>query len=85
MSNFTVISIVVTCLFVSTVLIVDHIEVARTNRIVAKDIFKKMEWTNTQTFDAYIKELGIQDRPIEELAAAHKDWERITKILKTTK
>lgn len=83
MSNFTFIAIVVTCLFVSAVLVVDHIEVARTNRIYANRI-AQMHESKIQSFGAYCNEIGLaKDCPIEELVAASKDWERINKILKT--
>lgn len=84
MSNFTVISIVVACLFVSVVLIVDHIEVARTNRIYHQDIFNRMRLEQTQSFEAYCKEIGLEDGTLDEVLNAYDDWERITKILKTT-
>lgn len=81
MSNFTFIAIVVTCLFVSAVLIVDHIEVARQNRMLhAKQILR----VDYQTFGEYCNEIGLErDCAIEDLIAANEQWERIVKIQRT--
>ena len=89
MSNFTFVSIVVTCLFVSVVLIVDHIEVARSHRIASNPHVQF--WMDRKeeelTFDAYLRDVGIdgENCPIEELVAAHKQHENIIKILKTVR
>jgi sensor histidine kinase regulating citrate/malate metabolism len=87
MSNFTIASIVVTCLFVTVVLIVDHVEVARANRIASNPHIQ--EWLSKseeeRSFQAYLQDIGLdgENCPIEELVAAHKQHEMIVKILKT--
>jgi hypothetical protein len=87
MSNFTIVSIVVTCLFVTAILIVDHVEVARANRIASNPHIQ--QWLSKteeeRSFDAYLRDIGLDGEscPIEELVAAHKQHEMIIKILKT--
>ena len=81
MNNFTFIAIVTTCLFVSAVLVVDHIEVARYNRMTYAKQNLRVDY---QTFSEYCNELGLaKDCPIEELVAASKQWETIIKIQRT--
>ena len=87
MSTFTIASIVVTCLFVTAFLIIDHIEVARANRIASNPHIQ--QWLSKseeeRSFEAYLRDVGIdgENCPIEELVAAHKQHETIVKILKT--
>jgi hypothetical protein len=83
MSNFTFIAIVATCLFVSAVLIVDHIEVARHNRnLYAQEL--KSKGLSYQSFGEYCNELGLaKDCPIEDLVAASEQWVMIEKIQRT--
>lgn len=87
MSNFTIVSIVVVCLFVTAVLIIDHIEIARTNRINSNPHIQ--QWLSKseeeRSFAAYLRDVGIDGKncEIEELIAAKQQHDMIVKILKT--
>lgn len=85
MTNFMLISIVVTTLFVMTVLVVDHIERSRHARLTQNAHLQqwKKAYDEDHSLDAYLNGIGYQDATIEEIAMAQKQQENIVKILKT--
>lgn len=86
MDTFMFIAIAVTCLFVIAVLVIDHVEVSRHNRLTNDPHFQQwmQKSKEERSFEAYLNEIGLtKDCEIEQLVAAHKQHERIIKILRT--
>lgn len=84
MTNFMLISIVVTTLFVMTVLVVDHIEVNRHVRMTQFALIQEIEEAFQASQHRYYEDgIGYTNASYEEMVAAKQNQETITKILKT--
>lgn len=84
MTNFMLISIVVTTLFVMTVLVVDHIEVNRHVRLTQFARIQEIEAAFEAAQHRYYEDgIGYTNATYGEMATAKQNQETITKILKT--
>lgn len=84
MTNFMLISIVVTTLFVMTVLVVDHIEVNRHFRLTQIARIQDLDAAFEAAQNRYYEDgIGYTNASYEEMAASKRNQDTITKILNT--